>query len=80
MHNGKPHKGLQKRVKVTAKGKIKHSKVGGMHRKSRHSSKQNRQLRQPMIATEVETRRLQQLLGFKIKREKTPSSTETDAN
>ena len=39
MPKQKTHKGLKKRVKVTATGKIKHKKSGAGHLMSRKSSK-----------------------------------------
>ena len=64
----KPHKGLKKRVKITRNGQVKHEPAGARHRKSRHTAAQNRQLRRPTIACEVERRRAQQMLGFRIRR------------
>lgn len=64
----KPHKGLKKRVKITRNGQVKHDQSGARHRKSRHTAAQNRQLRQPKIACEVERRRSQHMLGFRIRR------------
>ena len=39
MPKQKTHKGLKKRVKVTATGKVKHKKAGAGHLMSRKSSK-----------------------------------------
>lgn len=64
----KPHKGLRKRVKITRNGHVKRSRAGQRHRKSLHSSAQNRQLRLRKVAPEVERRRCQAMLGFKIRR------------
>ncbi len=68
MYKFKPNKGLLKRVRITKSGKVKHAKAGGRHRKSLHSSAQNRQLRQAKMAPAVEQRRAQKMLGFKIRR------------
>ncbi len=68
----KPHKGLGKRVRITRNGKVVHSKVGGRHRKSLHTSKQNRQLRRSHLAAPVERRRAQTMLRFKIRRRPNP--------
>ncbi|MFG0330350.1 MAG: bL35 family ribosomal protein [Phycisphaerales bacterium] len=73
----KPHKGLLKRVKITRNGHVKHAQAGGRHRKSLHSSAQNRMLRRPKIACEVERKRAQRLLGFRIRR---PDQTAPAAN
>ncbi|MFW5653280.1 MAG: large ribosomal subunit protein bL35 [Planctomycetota bacterium] len=64
----KPHKGLKKRVKITRNGQVKHDRAGGRHRKSRHTAQQNRQLRRPEVAHEVERRRAQSMLHFRIRR------------
>ena len=82
----KPHKGLRKRVRITRNGKVVHAKVGGRHRKSLHTSKQNRQLRKSHLAAPVERRRAQTMLRFKIRRPSTAapakavSSTEDDTS
>lgn len=41
----KSHKGIQKRFKVTATGKIKHKRAGSSHLNSHKSGKQIRRLR-----------------------------------
>jgi large subunit ribosomal protein L35 len=43
----KTHKGLAKRVKVSANGKIKHRKAGKGHLMSTKSSKRLRRIRRP---------------------------------
>ena len=45
MPKQKTHKGLKKRVKVTASGKIKHGRTGGGHLLSHKSAKQRRAIR-----------------------------------
>lgn len=45
MPKQKVHKGLKKRVKVTANGKIKRGKAGGGHLLSHKSSKRKRSIR-----------------------------------
>jgi len=76
-HKFKPHKGLRKRVRITKTGKIKQTKAGLRHRKSLHTSTQNRQLRRPKIATTSETRRMSLMLGVSPKR-KNPRVVETE--
>ena len=44
MPKQKTHKGLRKRVKVTAKGKIKHGRTGGGHLMSSKSPKRRRNI------------------------------------
>ncbi len=68
MHGTRPHKGLSKRVRISRNGQVKHKKSGGGHRKAKHTSNQNMKLRNPKIAPEVERRRCQQMLGFRIRR------------
>lgn len=41
----KPHKGTLKRVKITAKGKVRFTRAGKSHLNSATSSKRSRQLR-----------------------------------
>lgn len=81
MHGTRPHKGVAKRVTITRNGQVKYKKAGGGHRKNKHNSKQNLQLRSPKIAPEVERKRIQTMLGFKIRRPaattQTPKTTDT---
>ncbi len=49
MPKQKTHKGLRKRVKITAKGKIKHGKTGGGHLMSCKSPKRRRNIRQGVV-------------------------------
>ena len=44
MPKQKTHKGLSKRVKVTAKGKVKHKKAGSGHLMSTKNAKRRRRL------------------------------------
>ncbi len=68
MHGTRPHKGVAKRVKITRNGQVKYTRAGLGHRKNKHSAKQNLQLRKGKIAPEVERKRIQTMLGFKIRR------------
>ncbi len=45
----KTHKGLAKRIKITAKGKVKHRRAGKSHLMSGKSPKRRRHLRLPAI-------------------------------
>jgi large subunit ribosomal protein L35 len=47
MPKQKAHKGLVKRVKVTARGKIKHRRAGASHLMSVKSAKRRRAIRRP---------------------------------
>ena len=49
MPKQKTHKGLAKRVKVTARGKIKHRRAGASHLMSGKSAKRRRRIRRPAV-------------------------------
>ena len=49
MPKQKTHKGLRKRVKVTASGKIKHGRTGGGHLLSHKSAKKRRSIRTTVV-------------------------------
>jgi len=48
-HKNKSNKSLKKRFRVTASGKIKHSKPGKRHLLAGRTSKRKRQLRQASV-------------------------------
>ena len=58
----KSHKGLLKRVKVTAKGKVKYRKVGKGHLNSHMTGKKLRQLRGTGTAEQGDIKRLERML------------------
>lgn len=58
----KPHKGLQKRVRVTRNGKVKRRKVGLGHLCSTKSGGRKRKLRRPAICPKSEEKRARQML------------------
>ena len=49
MPKQKTHKGLKKRVKVTAKGKIKASRCNGSHLMSTKNAKRRRRISDPKV-------------------------------
>lgn len=49
MPKQKTHKGLKKRVKVTATGKIKHKRPGCGHLMSKKNAKRKRRLNNPAV-------------------------------
>lgn len=59
----KPHKGLRKRVKVSAKGKIVRKKAGKSHLLSNKSGKRLRRLRRADLIRPEFTRTLLRALG-----------------
>ena len=53
MPKQKTHKGLKKRVKVTATGKIKHKKAGAGHLMSKKSGNKQRRVTSSMTMNKV---------------------------
>ena len=59
----KTHKGLKKRLKLTAKGKIKHKRSNAGHLMSGKSGNRRRKLRKPAILKNALGKRMKTLLG-----------------
>jgi len=51
MPKQKTHKGLSKRIKITASGKVKHRRAGGSHLMSGKSAKRRRRIDSSAIMT-----------------------------
>lgn len=64
MPKQKTHKGLAKRVKVTATGKVKRSKSYRGHLLSSRSSKRLRRLRRGAILPKADERKTLEALGY----------------
>ena len=62
MPKGKPHKGLLKRVKISATGKVKWKRTGTSHLNSHMSGKQIMALRQKRLAKAADVGRLKKML------------------
>jgi large subunit ribosomal protein L35 len=62
MPKQKTHKGIKKRFRLTAKGKVKHRSAGTSHLASRKSHKRKRNLRGTEVADTVEIRRITKAL------------------
>jgi len=62
-HKVKSHKGVLKRIKVTARGKVRFGKTRKSHLMSHMSGDKVRRLRQPSYARSGEIKRLERLLG-----------------
>jgi len=63
MPKQKTHKGLAKRVKVTAKGKIKIHRAGASHLMSVKNAKRRRRIRQPgTLGSTTFTRKMREAL------------------
>lgn len=59
----KTHKGLAKRIKITARGKVKHSRPFKSHLLSSKNAKRRRQLRRKVLLTATQARTVKRLLG-----------------
>ena len=58
MPKQKTHKGIKKRFRVTANGKVKHRSAGTSHLAARMSQKRKRNLRGTTVLAEAETTRI----------------------
>ena len=63
MPKNKTNKGAEKRLKVTANGKIKYGKAGGRHLTGAKSRKRKRNLRRGGVLSAPETKRVIGMLG-----------------
>jgi large subunit ribosomal protein L35 len=63
MPKQKTHKGLSKRIKITATGKVKHGRAGRGHLMSGKNAKRRRRLRGPAIITGTPARKYRTALG-----------------
>lgn len=63
----KTHKGLLKRIKITASGKVKHKRSGTSHLMSHERGKTVRHKRRPMIVTKSALRTMSKMLGRPLK-------------
>lgn len=63
MPKQKTNKGLKKRVKVSAGGKIRAKKAGKGHLLSGKTSKRRRKLKKPLIIKGVTVKVLKEMLG-----------------
>jgi large subunit ribosomal protein L35 len=59
----KTHKGVKKRFRATAKGKVKHRRAGTSHLNSRLTPKRRRELRRTGVLADVETHRILEALA-----------------
>ena len=58
MPKQKTHKGIKKRFRVTANGKVKHRSAGTSHLAARMSQKRKRNLRGTTVLAEADTKRV----------------------
>jgi large subunit ribosomal protein L35 len=63
MPKQKSHKGLRKRVKITATGKVKHKGAGGGHLMSSKNAKRRRRIAKDSLVKAVEVRKIKAAIG-----------------
>ena len=63
MPKQKTHKGVKKRFRVTARGKVKHRRAGTSHLQVRLSSTRKRKLRGTGVLATPETAKIVQMLA-----------------
>ncbi len=63
MPKQKTHKGLKKRVKVTATGKVKHKRVGGGHLMGSKNAKRRRKISTPTTMASMDAKKMRAALG-----------------
>ena len=65
MPKQKTHKGVKKRFRLTAKGKVKHRQAGTSHLATRKTHKQKRHLRGTTVLSEEFTPQIRTMLAGK---------------
>ncbi|MBI3323949.1 MAG: 50S ribosomal protein L35 [Candidatus Omnitrophica bacterium] len=60
----KTHKGVKKRFRVTASGKVAHTRAGRRHLLTSNSGKDGRKLRRPASVAPGNAEKLRQLLHY----------------
>lgn len=63
MPKHKTHKGIAKRIKLTAKGKVRHKRAGAGHLMSSKSGSRKRHLRDPAFIKGAFAANMKRLLG-----------------
>jgi large subunit ribosomal protein L35 len=63
MPKQKTHKGVKKRFRVTAKGKVKHRQAGTSHLASRMEHKRKRKLRGTKVLAKQFTKQIKEVLA-----------------
>lgn len=63
MPKQKTHKGVKKRFRITARGKIKHRRAGTSHLQVRLTSRRRRNLRGTGVLAKVDTSKIVEALG-----------------
>ena len=75
MPKSKPHKGMLKRVTVSARGKVKWKRTGSSHLNSHMTGKQGLDRRKKRLATPTDIPRLEQMLKKRLRPGATPPAS-----
>ena len=67
MPKPKSHKGLLKRVRITATGKIKHRRRGKSHLNSEMRGKRSQDLRKPLTVSTSIAKKLERVLNRRLR-------------
>ncbi len=63
MPKQKSHKGLKKRIKITATGKVKHKHAGGGHLMSSKNAKRRRRIAMDGVLKPMEAKKIKAAMG-----------------
>jgi large subunit ribosomal protein L35 len=63
----KSHKGLLKRIRVTARGKLKHKRSGTSHLNSGKPGDKGRELRQDKVVSQSVTKKYERAMHCRLK-------------
>jgi large subunit ribosomal protein L35 len=63
MPKQKTHKGVKKRFRLTATGKVKHRRAGTSHLQVRLTAKRKRKLRGTGVLAEQDSKKIREVLG-----------------
>ena len=62
----KSHKGTLRRIRITAKNKIKHKRSGTSHLMSHMSGSKVRSLRKPLTCAKPVAKKMEKVLGLRL--------------
>ena len=66
MPKAKPHKGLQKRVRITGRNKVTHKRRGTSHRNSFSTGQKKRELDSKIVVHGTVARKMQRALNVRL--------------
>lgn len=74
MSKNKSHKGLQKRIRISKTGKVRHKVAGHKHLRSGKGGKRLRQMRNQPYMASADAKRLEKLLFRRLRGRNQPKS------